>query len=88
MAKFFNNYIFSEYIINNQPLGGLLLLLPQKVSNKIVGEIKRKDDGLMRNIVVELEQLLIRANIPVSDITLYLDPIMITWSPLNYIITI
>ncbi|XP_008784054.2 nicalin-like [Phoenix dactylifera] len=53
-----------EYIINNQPLGGLLLLLPQKVSNRIVGEIKSKDDGLMRNILVELEQLLIHANIP------------------------
>ncbi|KAG1331047.1 nicalin [Cocos nucifera] len=53
-----------EYIISNQPLGGLLLLLPKKVSNRIVGEVKSKDDGLMRNILVELEQLLIQANIP------------------------
>ncbi|XP_073114497.1 uncharacterized protein [Elaeis guineensis] len=53
-----------EYIISNQPLGGLLLLLPEKVGNRIVGKIKSKDDGLMRNILVELEQLLIHANIP------------------------
>ncbi|XP_010931103.1 uncharacterized protein [Elaeis guineensis] len=59
------NFTFlREYIINKQQLGGLLFLLPQKVSKKIVGEIKSKDDGLMRKILVELEQLLIHASIP------------------------
>ncbi|XP_008799665.2 nicalin-like [Phoenix dactylifera] len=59
-----NLTLLQEYIINKQPFGGLLFLLPQKVGKKIVGEIKSKDDGLMRKILVELEQLLIHASIP------------------------
>ncbi|ONK57477.1 uncharacterized protein A4U43_C09F910 [Asparagus officinalis] len=47
-----------EYITNKQPLGGLLLLLPRRSSDD------SSEDGLSRNILVELEQLLIHANIP------------------------
>lgn len=61
----------SDYITNRRPLGGLLLLLPQKSNEKIVGEIKKlginNKEAVMRNILVELEQLLIHANIPVSE---------------------
>ncbi|XP_039122110.1 LOW QUALITY PROTEIN: nicalin-like [Dioscorea cayenensis subsp. rotundata] len=57
-----------DYITNRRPLGGLLLLLPQKSNEKIVGEIKKlginNKEAVMRNILVELEQLLIHANIP------------------------
>lgn len=49
----------------------MLLLLPQKSNEKIVGEIKKlginNKEAVMRNILVELEQLLIHANIPVSE---------------------
>ncbi|XP_073003241.1 uncharacterized protein [Typha latifolia] len=44
-----------DYITNSKPLGGLLLLLPQKISEKI---------GQVRNILAEVEHLLLHANIP------------------------
>nr|CAD1817922.1 unnamed protein product [Ananas comosus var. bracteatus] len=53
-----------DYIANKRPLGGLLLLLPQKISDKLGGEQKNDDSGLVKKILVELEQLLIHAEIP------------------------
>lgn len=57
-----------EYIAQRQPLGGLLFLLPQMFSSEnINGSVKGEQNfekELMRNILVELEQLLIHANIP------------------------
>ncbi|KAJ0972734.1 hypothetical protein J5N97_020693 [Dioscorea zingiberensis] len=57
-----------DYITNKKSLGGLLLLLPQRTNETIIGEIKKlgikPKEGVMRTILVELEQLLIHANIP------------------------
>lgn len=61
------NIFVSDYIANKRPLGGLLLLLPQKISDKLGGEQKNDDSGLVKKILVELEQLLIHAEIPVSS---------------------
>ena len=50
-------------------MGGLLLLLPQRASDKIAedGNIDNLNEHRpMRNTLVELEQLLIHSNIPVS----------------------
>lgn len=60
----------TEYIVQRQPLGGLLFLLPQMFnfdSRDDVG-IYHQNHGkeLLHNVMVELEQLLIHANIPVS----------------------
>lgn len=63
-----NMTFIREYIVQKQPLGGLLFLLPNMFSSE-----SRDDNGsvdqnfdkeLMKNIVVELEQFLIHANIP------------------------
>lgn len=57
-----------EYIAQKQPLGGLLFLLPQKFSFLSKDGIGEDDqDSIVehtRSILVELEQLLIHANIP------------------------
>ncbi|KAA8544288.1 hypothetical protein F0562_022300 [Nyssa sinensis] len=57
-----------EYIGQRQPLGGLLLLLPRMFSSENRGNMGGDDQNLgkenMRNILVELEGLLIHANIP------------------------
>ncbi|OVA10041.1 Nicastrin [Macleaya cordata] len=56
-----------EYITQGQPLGGLLLLLPQKFSPansediEEGGQIHGKD---LREILTQLEQLLVHVNIP------------------------
>lgn len=61
----------AEYISQRQPLGGLLFLLPQMLSSESRDGKGRADQNfdeqLMRSIVVELEQFLIHANIPVSE---------------------
>ncbi|XP_058108994.1 uncharacterized protein LOC131252116 isoform X2 [Magnolia sinica] len=57
-----------EYITNRQPLGGLLLLLPQKFGDE--NQEETKDGGpinekvLIKSILADLEQLLVHANIP------------------------
>lgn len=60
----------SEYISQRQPLGGLLFLLPQTFSfgNEDDKGSNRQDHGhyQMKNVIAELEQLLIHSNIPVS----------------------
>lgn len=57
-----------EYITNKRPLGGLLLLLPMKTSDKSDGDDKNKDDsnghGSIKKTLVELERLLVHSNIP------------------------
>lgn len=57
-----------EYIANKRPLGGLLLLLPPKPGDKSEGDSKNADNldeyGPLKNILVELEKLLIHSNIP------------------------
>lgn len=61
----------AEYIAQKQPLGGLLFLLPQKFSFQSKDGTGGDDqDSIVehtRSILVELEQLLIHANIPVSE---------------------
>ncbi|KAL5976467.1 hypothetical protein ACLOJK_020800 [Asimina triloba] len=62
----------SEYITNKQPLGGLLLLLPQKLTNGIGGETKEGSTivgkDLIKSLLADLEQLLVHASIPVSAV--------------------
>ncbi|KAK1323776.1 hypothetical protein QJS10_CPA02g01029 [Acorus calamus] len=53
-----------EYITNRKPLGGLVLLLPQKLREKIGIAEDDQGGGLMRNMLSEMEQLLVHANIP------------------------
>ncbi|KAA8549907.1 hypothetical protein F0562_001591 [Nyssa sinensis] len=57
-----------EFIGQRQPLGGLLLLLPRIFSSENRGSMGGADQNsgkeLMRNILMELERLLIHANIP------------------------
>lgn len=70
---FCGNHV-AEYISQRQPLGGLLLLLPQMFSfaNKDDQGSDDRDHGqeLMKNAMQEFEQFLIHANIPVSKIDL------------------
>ncbi|XP_059627719.1 uncharacterized protein LOC132270556 isoform X2 [Cornus florida] len=58
----------AEYIGQRRPLGGLLLLLPRMFSSENRANMDGGDQGLgkelIRNILVELERLLIHANIP------------------------
>ncbi|GLT81986.1 hypothetical protein SLE2022_004040 [Rubroshorea leprosula] len=53
-----------EYITQKKPLGGLLLLLPDVFN--LENAINKQTNGnqLMKNVLVELEQLLVHANIP------------------------
>ncbi|GLT63897.1 hypothetical protein SLA2020_364270 [Shorea laevis] len=53
-----------EYITQKKPLGGLLLLLPDIFS--LENAINKQTNGnqLIKNVLVELEQLLVHANIP------------------------
>ncbi|XP_057480554.1 uncharacterized protein LOC130767644 [Actinidia eriantha] len=56
-----------EYIVQRQPLGGLIFLLPRMFSPENKDSMGGGDDfdkDLMKNILVELEQLLVHANIP------------------------
>lgn len=60
----------AEYISQRQPLGGLLFLLPQifNFENKEGDEDNNQDHDteLMKNVLIELEQLLVHSNLPVS----------------------
>ena len=66
---FFN---FAEYISQRQPLGGLLFLLPQMFSfeDKDGGKSAHQDHETepIKNVLAEVEQLLVHSNIPVSEI--------------------
>lgn len=61
----------AEYIGQNKLLGGLLFLLPPKFSpdnlDTAGGADVNSEIDLTRNILNELEQLLIHVNIPVSE---------------------
>ncbi|THU46202.1 hypothetical protein C4D60_Mb09t02470 [Musa balbisiana] len=59
-----NLTFLQEYITSKQPLGGLLLLLPQDIRHKSAGGNKSRNVGLLRSILSELEQLLIHVNLP------------------------
>lgn len=60
----------AEYIVQRQPLGGLLFLLPKmfNLENRDEMASNHQDHGkeLVNNVMAELEQLLIHGNIPVS----------------------
>ncbi|XP_057956567.1 uncharacterized protein LOC131149818 [Malania oleifera] len=54
-----------EYISQRQPLGGLLFLLPQMFNSDRDGREEGDKFGeLLRNVLVELEQFLVRAYLP------------------------
>jgi hypothetical protein len=63
-----NITFLEEYIVERQPLGGLLFLLPQMFSfeNRDGTRSNHQDHGneLLKNLMAELEQLLIHANVP------------------------
>lgn len=65
----------TEYIGQKKPLGGLLLLLPQIFSSENKDSVEGDHNSgkeLIRNLLVELERLLIHANIRVSGISIFL----------------
>ncbi|KAK6235228.1 hypothetical protein QQP08_026259 [Theobroma cacao] len=53
-----------EYINQKKPLGGLLFLLPEVFSFENGGNKQIHEKEKMKNVLAELEQLLIHANIP------------------------
>ncbi|XP_022728895.1 nicalin-like isoform X3 [Durio zibethinus] len=53
-----------EYINQKKPLGGLLFLLPQVFSFENGGNKQIHEKEKLKNVLAELEQLLIHANIP------------------------
>jgi hypothetical protein len=61
----------AEYISQKKPLGGLLILLPQMFSleNREGAKSNEETDGvdLLKNVLAELEKLLIHSKIPVSQ---------------------
>ncbi|CAA2969357.1 nicalin-1 [Olea europaea subsp. europaea] len=65
-----NLTFIKEYITHRKPLGGLLLLLPPAFSlnsESVGGAHHDSAKDLMKEVLVELEQLLIHANTPVSE---------------------
>lgn len=60
----------AEYIAESKPLGGLIFLLPRMFSfeNKDGMGSNNQDESKepLRNVLAELEQILIHANLPVS----------------------
>lgn len=69
LVSILDNHI-AEYISQRQPLGGLLFLLPQMFNfeNKDgVGSCHQDyASEQIKNVLEELEQLLLHSNIPVS----------------------
>lgn len=61
----------AEYIGERKPLGGLLLLLPPVFSPQHADNGSGADHGsakdLVKEVLIEVERLLIHANIPVSE---------------------
>lgn len=68
-------YHMTEYIAEKKPLGGILFLLPKMFGSENKGGMRtdHQDDGKgqLKNVLAELEQILIHNNLPVSR----LDPI-------------
>lgn len=63
----------AEYIGEEKPLGGLLLLLPQVFDSQNTDSSKDESGHdsakeTIKEVLLELERFLIHANIPVSDI--------------------
>lgn len=60
----------AEYISEGKPLGGLIFLLPQMFNFENKGGTgSDHEDGskeLLKDVLAELEQILIRTNLPVS----------------------
>lgn len=65
-------FFIAEYIEEEKPLGGLLLLLPQVFNSQNTdSEDESGHDSskaVIKEVLLELERLLIHANIPVSEI--------------------
>ncbi|XWS73869.1 hypothetical protein CRYUN_Cryun02cG0166200 [Craigia yunnanensis] len=59
-----NITVVREYIYQKKPLGGLLFLLPEVFSFENGGNKEIHEKEKMKNVLAELEQLLIHANIP------------------------
>ncbi|CAA7405342.1 unnamed protein product [Spirodela intermedia] len=59
-----NLTFLQDYITSKNPLGGLLLLLPQKLSEKVGDDRVGKVDQVTRSALADLERLLIHANLP------------------------
>ncbi|TYI64814.1 hypothetical protein E1A91_D09G114900v1 [Gossypium mustelinum] len=53
-----------EYINQKNPLGGLLVLLPEVLSFKTGGNKQVHEKEKMKNLLAELERLLVHSNIP------------------------
>ena len=61
-----NSYnAFSEYLAEKKHLGGLLILLPTKLSNKDSAG-NNVDKGQVKGVLAELEKLLVHEEVPVS----------------------
>jgi hypothetical protein len=56
---------FSEYLAEKKHLGGLLILLPTKLSDKD-GAGNNIDKGQVKSVLAELEKLLVHEEVPVS----------------------
>ncbi|PNY00505.1 nicalin-1-like protein, partial [Trifolium pratense] len=63
-----NMSFVQEYIVASKPLGGLIFLLPQMFNSENKGGVgSNRDDGnkdLLKNVLAELEQILIHTNLP------------------------
>ena len=61
-----NSYnAFSEYLAEKKHLGGLLILLPTKLSDKDSAG-NNVDKGQVKGVLAELEKLLVHEEVPVS----------------------
>lgn len=60
----------TEYIVAGKPLGGLIFLLPQMFNFENKGGVGSNGDDeskeLLKNVLAELEQILIHTSLPVS----------------------
>ena len=61
----FHYLLYSEYLAEKKHLGGLLILLPTKLSVKN-GEGNNDDKGQLKSVLAELEKLLVHEEVPVS----------------------
>lgn len=63
-------WLASDCIVNKKPLGGLLILLPRSGDG---GEAGDGDGasliGVLRGVLMEVEQLFVHANLPVSMVS-------------------
>ncbi|KAJ4786539.1 Nicalin [Rhynchospora pubera] len=54
----------TDYITNKKPLGGLVILLPQKLGNKFADFGKHVDLTRVKSVLNQLEDLLVHAELP------------------------